>query len=134
MIISPRIGDVHENVAELDYESQYPNLTIKEGLSFETVTPDGISETHKGILPAITKKAPSRRLHFKGLRKNLAIESDDWRWAEQRQIALKFILVCIYGTLGSCWNRFENVITFEGIYRRVECRSTSVEDPAIFLR
>ncbi len=125
MIISPRIGDVHENVAELDYESQYPNLIIKEGLSFETVTPDGISETHKGILPAITKKALSRRLHFKGLRKNLAIESDDWRWAEQRQIALKFILVCIYCTLGSCWNRFGNVLTFEEI--NLKSRETMIE-------
>lgn len=125
MIISPRIGDVHENVAELDYESQYPNLIIKDGLSFETVTLDGISETHKGILPAITKKALSRRLHFKGLRKNLAIESDDWRWAEQRQIALKFILVCIYCTLGSCWNRFGNVLTFEEI--NLKSRETMIE-------
>ena len=37
MIISPQIG-LHENVAVLDYESEYANLIVNHNLSYETVT------------------------------------------------------------------------------------------------
>lgn len=39
MIISPKIEVVHENVAELNFASQYPNLIVRNNLSYETVTP-----------------------------------------------------------------------------------------------
>jgi DNA polymerase elongation subunit (family B) len=38
-------------------------------------------------------------------------------WCEQRIEALKKILVCLYGTTGSIWNRFGNVFAFEEINR-----------------
>jgi DNA polymerase elongation subunit (family B) len=70
LIISPKIGVVHENVAELDFESQYPNLIVSDGLSYETVTPKGIFKSDEAILPYVTKRFLGRRLRFKRLKKN----------------------------------------------------------------
>ncbi len=36
-------------------------------------------------------------------------------WCEQRVNSLKNILVCLYGTTGSLWNRYGNVLVFEEI-------------------
>ena len=118
IIISPKIGMVHANVAELDYESEYPNLIVKECISFETVTPNGLEKKEDALLPMITEKVLERRLYFKRLRKNFPKDSREWLWCEQRQSALKMVLVCIYGTSGCCWNRFGNVLAFEEINRR----------------
>ncbi|NWG08808.1 MAG: hypothetical protein HXX80_00590 [Nitrososphaerales archaeon] len=118
MIISPRIGIVHKNVAELDFESEYPNIIVHYGLSYETVTNEGIAKKEDAILPYVTKNALDRRLYFKRLRKILPKDSVEWLYCEQRQIALKSILVCLYGTSGCCWNRFGNVLAFEEINRR----------------
>jgi DNA polymerase elongation subunit (family B) len=38
---------------------------------------------------------------------------DEWLWCEQRIVALKGILVSLYGTTGSFWNRLANVEAFE---------------------
>ncbi|MCP8308407.1 MAG: hypothetical protein H3Z54_06895 [archaeon] len=118
MIISPRIGIVHENVAELDFESEYPNIIVHYGLSYETVTTEGIVKKKDAILPHVTKNALERRLYFKRLRKIFPKDSFEWLYCEQRQNALKLILVCLYGTSGCCWNRFGNVLAFEEINRK----------------
>lgn len=118
MIIPPKAGEVHENVAELDYESEYPNIIVKERISFENMTPNGLERREDAILPLVTRKFLERRLYFKRLRKNLPKDSMEWMWCEQRQNALKTILVCVYGTSGCCWNRFGNVLAFEEINRR----------------
>jgi DNA polymerase elongation subunit (family B) len=55
MIISPKIGVVHENVAELDFASQYPNLIVRDNLSYETVTPEGVRQGGEALLPYVTK-------------------------------------------------------------------------------
>jgi len=117
-IISPKIGIVHENVAELDFESQYPNLIVKHNLSYETVTPEGIKPKGDAILPYVTRNFLERRLYFKALKKKYPEKSTEWLLCEQRQQALKSILVCLYGTSGCCWNRFGNVLCFEEINRR----------------
>jgi DNA polymerase elongation subunit (family B) len=36
-------------------------------------------------------------------------------WCEQHVNSLKNILVCLYGTTGSLWNRYGNVLAFEEI-------------------
>ncbi|MFQ6076942.1 MAG: DNA polymerase domain-containing protein, partial [Candidatus Bathyarchaeia archaeon] len=118
MIISPKIGVVHENVGQLDFESQYPHLILRNGLSYETVTPDGVFTREDALLPYVTKLVLDRRLRFKRLRKNYPKGSREWLWCEQRQEALKMVLVCLYGTSGCCWNRFGNVLCFEEINRR----------------
>ena len=115
LILPPKIGVVHENIAELDFESEYPNLIVSKGLSYETVTSNDVIKNEDALLPYITKLFLDRRLRFKRLRKTLNKSSQEWLWCEQRQLALKSILVCLYGTSGCCWNRFGNVLCFEAI-------------------
>ncbi|MBC7091602.1 MAG: hypothetical protein H5T50_06830 [Nitrososphaeria archaeon] len=117
IILPPKIG-LHENVAELDFESQFPNIIVKYGISYETVGLDGIEFREDAILPHVTKSVLERRLYFKRLRKNFPKESIEYRYCEQRQSSLKMILVTLYGTSGCCWNRFGNVLAFEEINRR----------------
>lgn len=118
IILAPRIGQVHANVAELDFESQYPHLIVSHGLSYETVTPDGVDATAAPLLAHVTKGTLDRRLWLKRLRTHHPRNSVAWQWCEQRQLALKMILVCLYGTSGCCWNRFGNVLCFEEINHR----------------
>ncbi len=115
IILAPQIGQIHANVAELDFESQYPHLIVSHGLSYETVTPDGVAATTAPLLTHVTKDTLDRRLWFKRHRQHHPRNSVEWQWCEQRQLALKMILVCLYGTSGCCWNRFGNVLCFEEI-------------------
>jgi len=62
----------------------------------------------------VTKRFLERRLHFKELRR-YPEGSPEYDFCEQRQGALKSILVCLYGTLGCYWNDFGNVLCFEEI-------------------
>ena len=128
MIISPQIG-LHENVAVLDYENEYANLIVNHNLSYETVTssiPDqrkaavasGDKEKTKALLPKVVEMVIKRRTYFKELLKQIPKENiEESFWCEQRIEALKKILVCLYGTTGSIWNRFGNVFAFEEINR-----------------
>jgi len=116
LILSPKVG-LHENVAELDFESMFPQIIIKNNISYETVTPDSIDKSKNGFLVGLTKRFLERRLYFKHLRKKFAKESKKWLWCEQRQLALKGILVCIYGYSGCFANRFNNVAAYEEINR-----------------
>jgi DNA polymerase elongation subunit (family B) len=118
IIIPPKIDAIHENVAELDYISQYPNIIVKECISYETIGPKGIIRRKDALLPYVTESYLKRRIYFKRLRKNYPKHSKEWQWCEQRQNALKLILVCLYGTSGCCWNRFGNVLAFEEINRK----------------
>jgi DNA polymerase-2 len=110
MIFSPRVG-LHENVAVLDYENEYANLIITHNLSYERT-----SES-KGLLPTVVETVMNRRTKFKNLQRSYVVDSMEWLWCEQRIGALKNILVSLYGTTGSIWNRFANVDTFEEINR-----------------
>ena len=119
MIISPQIG-LHENVMALDYDSEYANLIVNHNLSYETVTLEGgsirrQSNKKKGLLPTIVGRFLKRRLYFKSLLKELPNESVQYLWCEQRVNSLKNILVCLYGSTGSIWNRYSNVLAFEEI-------------------
>jgi DNA polymerase elongation subunit (family B) len=117
MIISPQIG-LHENIVVLDYDSEYANLIVNHNLSYETVTSEGkVDKEKKGLLPAVVEKFLKRRLYFKTLLKELPKKSSEYVWCEQRVGSLKNILVCLYGTTGSLWNRYGNVLAFEEINR-----------------
>jgi len=124
LILSPKVG-LHENVVELDFESMFPQIIIKNNISYETVTPDSIDKSKNGFLVELTKRFLERRLYFKHLRKKFVKESKKWLWCEQRQLALKGILVCIYGYSGCFANRFNNVAAYEEINRIA--RETLVE-------
>jgi DNA polymerase I len=111
MILSPKLG-LHENVAVMDYEDEYANLILRHNLSYEDISDNG-----KGLLPTVVESVLNRRIMFKGLQKSLLVSTKEWLWCEQRIEVLKTILVSLYGTTGSHWNRFANVETFEEINR-----------------
>ena len=120
MIISPQTG-LHENVVVLDYDNQYSNLIVSHNLSYETVLPKvelgNKSSNKKGLLPTVVEKYLNRRLYFEGLSKELPEDSKEYFLYQQLIDSLKNILVCLYGTTGSLWNRFGNVLVFEEINR-----------------
>ncbi|HEY3526136.1 MAG TPA: DNA polymerase domain-containing protein [Nitrososphaeraceae archaeon] len=117
MIISPQTG-LHENVIVLDYDNEYANLIVNHNLSYETVNPDKKTKgegANKGILPTVIEKYLQRRLYFEAISNGLHTESKEYLWCQQRIDSLKNILVCLYGTTGSIWNRYGNVRVFEEI-------------------
>jgi DNA polymerase-2 len=113
MVISPQIG-LHEDVLALDYDNEYANLIVNHNLSYETV--DGW-EDRKGLLPTVVERYLKRRIHLKKLLKELPRDSTEYVYCEQRVNSLKNILVCLYGSTGSLWNRYGNVLAFEEINR-----------------
>jgi DNA polymerase elongation subunit (family B) len=112
MVISPQIG-LHEDVLALDYDNEYANLIVNHNLSYETIG----GEARKGLLPTVVERYLKRRLYFKKLLKELPRDATEYVWCEQRVNSLKNILVCLYGSTGSLWNRFGNVLAFEEINR-----------------
>ena len=116
MIFSPLIG-LHENVAVLDYNDEFANIIVNENISYETVGKEA-DKSHIGILPQIVKQIVDRRVYIKQLLKQFPNESTEANDYEQRANTLKKILVCLYGTTGSYWNRYGNVLAFEEINRK----------------
>jgi DNA polymerase elongation subunit (family B) len=121
MIISPQTG-LHENVVVLDYDSEYTNLIVNHNVSYETVFSNkgeivGKPQNEKGLLPIVVEKYLKRRLYFKSLLKQFPEDGKEYLWCQQRIGSLKNILVCLYGTTGSIWNRYGNVLVFEEINR-----------------
>jgi DNA polymerase elongation subunit (family B) len=114
MIISPEIG-LHENVAVLDYDNEYANLILNHNISYETSAQQYGSEQF-ALLPSIIKEIVTRRIFLKNLFKDQhELDKLLYSYCEIRLETLKQILVCLYGTSGSVWNRFSNVCVFEEI-------------------
>ena len=116
LILSPRVG-LHENVAELDFESLFPNILVKHNISYETVTASGIDESRRGFLVDLTWKFVQRRLDFKHEKTKFEERSKRRREFEQRELLLKKLLVSLYGYSGSDLNRFGNVFAYREINR-----------------
>lgn len=114
LLFSP-IPGLHENVAELDFESMFPNIIARHNISYETVTPNHVDKTKQGFLGEVVKIVLDRRLRFKRLRRRYPKNSKEYTWCNQRQKALKSILVCIYGFSGCFANRFNNLAVFNEI-------------------
>ena len=120
MIVSPEVG-LHENVAVLDFNDEYANLVLRHNISYETLTNN--HDTHRsstnnqmGLLPEIMNEIVTRRIHYKKqLKEKLEPDSLLYNHCETRLEVLKQILVCLYGTSGSIWNRYSNVRVFEEI-------------------
>lgn len=109
LIFAPTVG-LHENVGALDFESMFPQLIIRDNISYENVRDERKSE---GFLIDFTRDTLTRRLYFKHKRKELKhVDPEQWFYCETRQQALKEILFCTYGYSG-CWaNKFGNMDTF----------------------
>jgi DNA polymerase elongation subunit (family B) len=110
MIISPEIG-LHGNVAVLDFNDEYANLIIRHNISYE----NSIEDKQTALLPSIVQNLVSRRVYLKQLLKTQQPDSILYSYCESRLNILKQILVCLYGTSGSIWNRYSNVRIFEEI-------------------
>ena len=111
-VFEPEIG-VHEKVAEFDFASLYANIMMKRNLSAETVgcdcCPDSkkrvpeldynICEKRLGIVPISLKILIEKRAEYKKLR-NAETDSGQKKIYDERQNALKWILVTSFGYLG----------------------------------
>ena len=116
MIISPEIG-LHENVAVLDFNDEYANIITRNNISYENISSDNSAENKHApaILPSIVEELVARRVYLKQLLKTQQPDSILYSYCETHLDILKQILVCLYGTSGSIWNRYSNVQVFEEI-------------------
>ena len=113
MIISPQIG-LHENVAVLDFNDEYANIITRHNISYENSSND-LRDERTAILPLIVQELVAKRGQLKQLLKTQRSDSLLYSNSEARSDMLKQILVCLYGTSGSIWNRYSNVRVFEEI-------------------
>lgn len=116
MIIFPKIG-LHENVVVLDFNDEYANIIIRHNISCENHSSSYATLENKlpAILPSIVQELVERRAFLKQILKTLRPDSLQFTSCEIRLNILKQILVCLYGTSGSIWNRYSNVRVFEEI-------------------
>jgi len=120
-IYEPEVG-VHDDVGEVDFASMYPTVMVNNNISAETVLckccPDSklripdlgynICEKRIGIVPRALKPVVTKRLEYKRLK----AETHDELMKEvydNRQTALKWILVTCFGYLGYRNARFGTV-------------------------
>jgi DNA polymerase-2 len=120
-IYEPEIG-IHDNVGELDFASLYPTLMTRMNLSGETVNcaccpksdnrvPEldfNICERSAGIVPLSLKILLNKRARYK-MAKKTAVNKEVRDRYDQRQAALKWILVCSFGYLGFKNARFGKI-------------------------
>lgn len=113
LIFEPETG-VHEQVAEYDFVSLYPNIMLKKNLSAETICCNcchnsksrvpgldyNICEKRIGITPTSLRIVLEKRSIYKQLLKCTAISTALKRNYELRQNSLKWILVTSFGYLG----------------------------------
>src|SRR5215469_6573412 len=114
LIFEPEIG-VHENVAEYDFVSLYPNIMLKKNLSAETIRcsccPDSrlrvpeldynICEKRIGIIPTSLKIVLDKCAKYKELNNDYSASSPKLKAIyKTRQSSLKWILVTSFGYLG----------------------------------
>lgn len=113
LIFEPLVG-VHEQVAEFDFASLYPNIMRKKNISAETTNcaccPDSslrvpelnypICEKKEGLVAKSLKILLEKREQYKKLMKSLPINSKEKEIYDARQSALKWILVTSFGYLG----------------------------------
>jgi DNA polymerase elongation subunit (family B) len=105
-IYEPKLG-IHDWVGEIDFSSLYPTIMLKNNLSGETVNCEccsdspnrvpevgfHICERRQGIVPASLEVLLKKRAEYKRWR-NEANDPPKRTRYDQRQAALKWILVC----------------------------------------
>ena len=111
-VYEPRVG-IHDGIGEVDFASMYPALMVKHNISAETVLckccPDSarripelnyhICEKRVGIVPKTLRFVVEKRQTYKRLRDAAGSEVERAVY-DQRQAALKWILVTCFGYLG----------------------------------
>ena len=121
LIFGPTTG-IHDEVGELDFTSLYPTLMKDMNLSGETVNckccPTSLKRVPEldyrictkqtGIVPQSLEILLKRRTNYKKLKKSTHDEKSKIVY-DQRQSALKWILVCSFGYLGFKNARFGKI-------------------------
>jgi DNA polymerase elongation subunit (family B) len=111
-VYEPKVG-IHDRVGEVDFSSMYPVLMVKNNISAETVLcsccadsklqiPDlnfHVCENRIGIVPKALDLVVSKRLCYKRMKNNTK-DSSLKQVFDNRQVALKWILVTCFGYLG----------------------------------
>jgi len=126
-VYEPKMG-IHDQVGEIDFSSMYPSLMAKYNISAETVLckccPDStvrfpelgfhVCEKKKGIVPKVLEFAVEKRLRYKKLVKETK-DSTLRKVYDERQSALKWILVTCFGYLGYRNSKFGTVDGHMGV-------------------
>jgi DNA polymerase I len=111
-VYEPKVG-IHDNTGEVDFSSMYPILMVNNNISAETVLckccPDSrlripelnynICEKRVGVVPKALKLVVDKRLQYKRLKEEVR-DPKLKEMYDNRQIALKWILVTCFGYLG----------------------------------
>jgi DNA polymerase, archaea type len=112
-IFEPELG-IHEQAAELDFVSLYPNIMLQKNISAETVhcyccpnsklrVPEldyNVCEKSTGIVPTSLGIVLDKRASYKELKEDNNINKSLKAIYDARQSALKWILVTSFGYLG----------------------------------
>jgi DNA polymerase elongation subunit (family B) len=126
-VYEPKMG-IHEQVGEIDFSSMYPSLMAKYNISAETVLcgccPDSnlrfpelgfhVCEKRRGIVPEVLDFAVTKRLRYKKLVKQIE-DPILKKIFNERQSALKWILVTCFGYLGYRNSKFGTVDGHMGV-------------------
>ena len=123
MVFVPRPG-LHDTVCELDFASMYPSIMTSFNISPETVdcpccpenrvpgTGHTLCTRRDGLIPRVLSPLLEKRARYKELR-DRASDPEEKRRYEQRQGALKWLLVVSFGYLGYKNARFGKVSAHE---------------------
>jgi DNA polymerase elongation subunit (family B) len=120
-IFEPKLG-LHDNVVEVDFASMFPTLMATRNISGETIlcrccpnstlrVPElgyNVCRKREGIVPKTLWLILKKRAMYKQLRDN-AENAESKETFDQRQGALKWILVTCFGYLGYRNSRFGKV-------------------------
>ena len=125
LVIEPRVG-LHENAAELDFASLFPNIMVNHNISPETVlcgccrdskqrvpfTGYNICEKRLGLIPRVLKPLIERRMEFKKRITEFPGRAEEY---EKKQNLLKWLLVTSFGYMGYNKARFGRIECHESI-------------------
>jgi len=127
MTYMPKLG-VYENVVELDFVSMYPSIMTNFNISPETVNctccpePETsvpelgyrICDKRNGLISGALVPILEKRIEYKR-RMRATKDPDEYRRYNNRQTALKWLLVCCFGYLGYKNARFGRIEAHESI-------------------
>jgi DNA polymerase-2 len=125
LVFTPKIG-FFENVAELDFVSEYPSIMARFNISPETVNCPCCSETprvpelgyrvcrkRRGITSRVVERLISKRTELKRLQR--AAMGDAAQTFRRQRESLKWLLVCCFGYTGYKNARFGKIEAHEAI-------------------
>lgn len=121
LVFEPEVG-WHEQVAEYDFTSMYPEMMVQHNISPETVNcgccPDNLvpeighhlCRKRRGLVPSVLAPILAKRARYKALAKQGGAQAAIYK---KRAIAHKWCLVCCFGYLGFKNARFGKIESHE---------------------